>query len=90
MTTVHWTFDEPADPLYEDYRYRVTMTVDGLPIRPLPYEAEFVDGTDIQALTMQLDGVTVIGWMRTLPELNADLLFGYRGEPLLIAPAVPS
>jgi hypothetical protein len=77
-----------------DFPFRVVIRGSGLDPRAVPFDAHFgeSDRVIVWALMPTLDGA-VVGFLDETPPLDAELHFGYLGEPLLatgLDPRVPA
>ena len=77
--------EQPIIPSLEDLRFRVVIRGTGLVPRAVPFEGAFGDISlaPLWALRPQMDGGGVIGLLTDLPPIDAELLIGYLGEPLV-------
>ena len=77
--------DQPPIPGLEGFPFRVVIRGTGIVPRAVPFEGSFGESppTALWALRPQMDGGGVIALLMELPPIDAELLFGYLGEPLV-------
>jgi hypothetical protein len=77
-----------------EFPFRVVIRGSGLDPRAVPFDARFgeADHVIVWGLMPTLDGA-VVGFLDETPALDAELHFGYLGEPLVatgLDPRVPA
>jgi len=90
------SFELAEQTTFEDFHFpfRVVIRGSGLDPRAVPFDARFgeADSVIVWALMPALDGA-LVGFLDETPALDAELHFGYLGEPLVatgLDPRVPA